>query len=191
MMDRFVLWLPVAILALLGVLTFWISQSVKQSGIRNGINLEEPDSMVEQFLAVSTDASGMPRYKLAAEKLSHFSDAKLTMLDKPKFTHLHAKQGEMQISSNKASVSPEGEKVIFTGEVNLLRPAHQGRSEMSMKTSRLVVLTEKNEAFTEEPVVIQQPGMQITATGLRLFANTRVLKLKGRVKVQYQNARRA
>lgn len=191
MIDRFALWLPIAILALLALLTFWIDQSIKEAGSQNGANEKEPDSIVENFLAVSTDLAGVPRYRLAAEKLSHFSDSKRTFLDNPKLTHLHAEQGEMQISSRKASVSPEGEKVIFTGDVNLLRPANDGRNEMSMRTSYLEVLTEKSEALTREPVFIQQPGMQITANGLHLFANTRVLKLKGRVKVQYQNASRA
>lgn len=191
MIDRFALLLPIAVLAMLALLTFWIEQSVKEAGSRNGVNEREPDSIVENFLAVSTDVTGVPRYRLAAEKLSHFSDSKRTFLDNPKLTHLHAKQGEMQITSRKANVSPEGDKVVFTGEVNLLRPANNGRKEMSMRTSYLEVLTEKSEAFTREQVFIQQPGMQITANGLHLFANTRVLKLKGRVKVQYQNASRA
>lgn len=190
MKDKFSLWLPVAILAVLAVLSFWIDQSIREAGGRNGVNLKEPDSVVENFLAVSTDVAGVPRYRLAAEKLSHFTDSKLTLLEEPKFTHIHPKQGEMQISSSKASVSPEGDKVIFTGQVDLLRLGPRGGVGMSMQTSYLEVLTEKSEAHTEEPVIIRQPGMQVTANGLHLFANSRVLKLKGRVKVQYQNAKR-
>ncbi len=191
MRDRFALWLPMALLVMLALLTFWIDQSVKEAGSRNEVNLEEPDSIVESFLAVSTDAAGVPRYRLTAEKLSHFSGNKLTLLDNPRLTHFHEKQGEMQISSSKASVTPDGERVVFTGQVNLLRPAAEGENEMSMQTSYLEVQTGKNEAFTGQPVVIRQPGMQITAAGLHLFADTRVLKLKGRVKAQYQNANRA
>ena len=191
MMDRFALWLPLAILGLLGVLTFWIDQSVKEAGKQKDIGEKEPVSIVENFLAVSTDQTGEPRYRLVAEKLSHFSGSGLTLLDNPKFTHLHVKQGEMQIFSTKASVSPDGEKVIFTGQVNLLRPAIEGKAEMSMQTAYLEVLTEKSEALTSEQVVIRQPGMQVTAKGLHLFANSRILKLKGRVKVEYQNASRA
>jgi lipopolysaccharide export system protein LptC len=188
MMDRFALWLPMAVLALLAVLSFWIEQSVKEAGSATGANQKEPDSIVENFLAVSTDAAGVPRYRLSADRLKHFSGSKLTLLDNPKLTHLHEEEGEMEIASKNARVSPEGDKVTFTGEVNVLRPAYDGRKEMSMQTSYLEVLTEKNEAFTEEPVVIEQPGMKITANGLHLFANTRILKLKGRVKAQYQNA---
>lgn len=191
MRDRFAYWLPMTLLVLLALLTFWISQSVKEAGSRNGINLDEPDSIVENFLAVSTDVAGVPRYRLAAEKLSHYSRNEMTLLDKPILTHFHEKQGEMQISSSKASVTPGGDKVVFTGQVNLLRPAGAGGKEMSMQTSFLEVRTEKNEAFTGQPVVIRRPGLQITAAGLHLFADTRVLKLKGRVKAQYQNANRA
>ncbi len=190
MTDKLSLWLPVAILAMLAALSFWIDQSVREAGGHNGVNLKEPDSIVENFLAVSTDVTGTPRYQLAADKLSHFTNSKLTLLDKPKFTHIHPSQGEMQISSSKASVSPDGDKVVFTGQVNVLRPGLRDRAEMSMQTSNLEVLTQKSEAHTQEPVIIRQPGMQVTANGLHLFANSRVLKLKGRVKVEYQNARR-
>jgi len=191
MRDRFSLWLPMALLAMLALFTFWIDQSVKEAGIRNGANLDEPDSIVESFLAVSTDVAGVPRYRLTARKLSHYSGNKLTVLDTPTLTHFHEKQGEMQISSNSASVTPDGEKVMFTGEVNIQRPAAGGKEGMSMQTSYLEIQTEKNEAFTSQPVVIRQPGLQITASGLHLYADTRVLKLKGRVKAQYQNANRA
>lgn len=190
MTGRFALWLPVAVLAMLAALTFWIQQSVKEAAIR-GVNAAEPDSIVENFLAVSTDAAGMPRYRLSADKLSHFSGNKLTLLDNPEFTHIHAKQGEMRISSKSAKVSPEGDKVVFSGDVRLVRPADGAKKEMSMLTSRLEVFTKKNEALTQEPVVIRQPGMQVTASGLHLFADTRVLQLKGRVKVQYHHAKRA
>jgi len=192
MRDRFAFWLPMTLLVLLALLTFWIDQSVNEDGKRNGTNLDEPDSVVESFLAVGTDVTGVPRYQLSAERLSHFSGSRLTLLDNPTLTHFHAKQGEMRISSSKASVTADGDKVVFTGQVNLLRPATvEGRNEMSMQTSYLEVQTEKSEAFTGQPVVIRQPGMEITATGLHLFADTRVLKLKGRVKAQYQNANRA
>lgn len=191
MRQRFTLWLPMALLLLLALLTFWINLSVKKAGSRSEVNLDEPDSIVENFLAVSTDVTGVPRYRLAAEKLNHYSSNKLTLLDKPTLTHLHQEQGEMQISSNKASVTPDGEKVVFSGQVNLLRPAGTSGKEMSMQTSYLEVRTGNNEAFTGQPIVIRQPGLQITATGLHLFADTRVLKLKGRVKALYQNANRA
>ena len=191
MREGFALWLPMTLLVMLALLTFWIDQSVKEAGSRNGINLEEPDSIVESFLAVSTDATGVPRYRLTADKLSHFSGNKLTSLDKPTLTQFHEKQGEIRISSSKASVTPDGEKVVFSGQVNLLRPAVAGTREMTMQTSYLEVHTGKSEAFTGQPVLIRQPGMQITAAGLHLFADTRVLKLKGRVKAQYQNANRA
>lgn len=185
------LWLPMTLLVMLALLTFWIDQSVKEAGNRDGVNQNEPDSIVESFLAVSTDATGVPRYQLKADKLSHFSGNKLTLLDNPTLTQFQEKQSEMRISSGKASVSPDGEKVVFSGQVNLLRPAMAGESELTMQTSYLEVHTGKREAFTGQPVLISQPGMQITATGLHLFADTRVLKLKGRVKVQYQNANRA
>lgn len=191
MINRFALWLPMTLLVVLALLSFWIEQSVKEVTVRNGVNLDEPDSIVENFVADSTDATGVPRYRLSAVRLRHYSGNQLTLLDEPRLTHFHEQQGEMRIASQTASVTPDGSSVVFSGDVKLLRPAAPGRGEMSLRTAWLEVLTAKNEAHTDKPVLIEQPGMQVSAAGLHLFADSRVLKLKGRVKAQYQNANRA
>lgn len=191
MIERFQFWLPLAVLGFLAVLSFWLNQTIQESGGRNGINEKEPDSIVENFLAISTDQAGVPRYRLTAVKLEHFSNTKQTLLDTPVLTQMHAKHGELKITSNKATVSPEGEKVEFFGEVNLSRLSPAGGGRFTMKTARLEVLPDKGLVSTRSPVVIEQPGMRVTANGLNLSANSHVLKLTGRVKAQYQSSRRA
>lgn len=191
MTERFQFWLPLAVLGFLAVLTFWLEQSIQESGTRNGVNQKEPDSIVENFLAISTDQTGTPRYRLAAAKLKHFSVNKVTLLDAPALTQMHAKQGEFRITANKATVSAEGEKVEFLGEVNLSRQPVGGRGGMTLKTASLDVLPDKGLVSTRAAVIIEQPGLKVTANGLNLSAHSRVLKLTGRVKAQYQSSRRA
>jgi lipopolysaccharide export system protein LptC len=191
MTDRILFWFPLAVLGSLALLTFWLAQTIQEAGARKGVNQKEPDSIVENFRATSTDATGTPRYRLSASKLRHFSDSKMTLLDRPSLTQIHAKHGELKITSSTASVSPEGEKVVFSGDVSLSRQSAGGKGNITMKTAYLEVLPEKGVASTRKPIVIEQPGMRVTANGLNLSANTRVLKLTGRVKVQYQSPRRA
>lgn len=191
MTARFQFWLPLALLGFLAVLTFWLEQTIQESSGRNGANEKEPDSIVENFRAISTDQSGAPRYRLVAAKLKHFSDSKVTLLDTPTLTQMHARHGELKITSNKATVSPEGEKVEFFGDVNLSRISAGKKSGITMKTAHLEVLPDKGLVSTRVPVTIEQPGMRVTANGLNLSANSRVLKLSGRVKAQYQSPHRA
>lgn len=191
MIARFPFWLPLTVLGFLAALTFWLEQSIQESGARQGINQKEPNSIVENFLAISTDQTGVPRYRLVAARLKHFSGSNITTLDAPVLTQLHARQGEMKVTANKANVSDEGEKVEFLGGVNLSRQPVSGRGGMTLKTASLDVLPDKGLVTTRAAVTIEQPGLKVTANGLSLSVHSRVLKLTGRVKAQYQSYRRA
>lgn len=190
MIERFQYWLPLAVLGFLALLTFWLDQTIQVSSQQNGINLKEPDSIVENFMAVSTDPAGVPRYRLVAARLKHYSDDKATLLDAPALTQLHAKQGELKVTATQAVVSPGGEQVEFVGGVTLSRAPVSGQGGMTMRTERLEVLPDKGLVSTRAPVVIEQPGMKVTAGGLNLSVNSRVLKLTGRVKAQIQSPHR-
>lgn len=191
MIDRNAMWLPLVILALLAALSFWIEQSIQEGGNSLKNNGKEPDSIIENFKASSTDEAGIPRYRLTASKLSHYPANDVTLLEKPQFTHLHAKQGEMVVSSNRAQVSAKGEEVIFTDNVSLRRLSPENREALSLKSQTLKVLPDKEQILATHPVTITAPGLHVTANGMQLFGKTRILKLKGRVQAEFKNAPRS
>ena len=190
MFDRNAIWLPLAIMALLAVLSFWLERSIQEAAAPGKTNGQQPDSIIERFSATSTDETGVPRYRLTAGKLSHFTHSGATLLEQPRFTHLHARHGELVVSSAKASVSAKGEEVLFTGNTLLKRVEAQGREVLSLSSPSLKVLTEQEQIFTQQPVTITAPGLHLTAAGMHLSGKTRILKLKGRVKARFQNAPR-
>lgn len=191
MIDRNAFWLPLTILALLAALSFWLEQSIQEAGSPQKKNGHAPDSIIENFKAFSTDEAGIPRYRLTASKLSHFPANDQTLLEHPQFTHLHAKQGELIVSSGRASVSAKGEEVVFTDDVSLRRTASGGRGALSVQSQSLKVLPDQEQIIAQDPVTIIAPGLQVSAMGMQLSGKTRILKLKGRVKAQFQNAPRA
>lgn len=191
MIDRNALWLPLAILALLAALSFWLEQSIQQGGHAHQRSAREPDSIIENFRAASTDEAGLLRYRLTAARLSHFPDTGLTLLEQPRFTHLHATQGELIVSSRRASVGAKGEEVTFTDDVSLRREATGTRAGLSVTSQSLRVFPEQEQILTQHPVVITAPGLKVSAMGMQLSGKTRILHLKGRVKAEFQNAPRA
>jgi lipopolysaccharide export system protein LptC len=190
MIDRNVIWLPMVILALLAVLSFWIEQSIQGGLDSNRSNPNEPNSIIENFKASSTDEAGIPRYRLTAAKLSHFPSNDSTLLEKPQFTHLHATQGEMIVSAQRAQVGPEGEEVIFSDNVSLRRLSSGNRAALSLKSQTLKVYPDKEQIVAPQHVTITAPGLQLTAAGMQLSGKTRILKLHGRVKAEFKNAPR-
>jgi lipopolysaccharide export system protein LptC len=191
MIDRNALWLPLAILALLAALSFWLEQTIQASGNGQKRNERDPDSIIENFKAASTDEAGLLRYRLTASKLSHYPANDQTLLEQPRFTHLHPTQGEMIVSSRHASVSAGGEEVIFTDDVSLHRKASGKREALSVASQSLKVLPDREQIIAQHPVTITAPGLKVSAMGMQLSGKTRILQLKGRVKAQFQNAPRA
>jgi lipopolysaccharide export system protein LptC len=190
MIDRNAIWLPLVILVMLAVLSFWIEQSIQGGVDSRKTNVNEPDSIIENFKASSTDEAGIPRYRLTAGKLSHFPASDSTLLEQPQFTHLHAKQGEMIVSAQRAQVGPEGEEVIFSDNVSLRRLSPGNREALTLKSQTLKVYPDKEQIIAPQHVTITAPGLQLTATGMQLSGKTRILKLKGRVKAEFKNAPR-
>jgi lipopolysaccharide export system protein LptC len=127
---------------------------------------------------------------LTASKLSHYPVNDLTLLEQPRFTQLHATQGEMVVDSRQASVSSMGEEVVFTDDVSLRRLASAGQEELLVRSQSLKVLPDQEQVIAQQPVTITSPGLQVSAMGMQLFGKTRIIKLKGRVNAQFQNAPR-
>ena len=95
MIARGSLWLPLAILLVLAVLSFWIERSVQISANGDPTTRTEPEGIMENFDALRTDATGQPHYRLTARKLKHYSNSKRTELDSPRFVQLDPQSGEV------------------------------------------------------------------------------------------------
>ena len=75
--------------------------------------------------------------------------------------------------------------------MRLVRAAREGNSELIMETSWLHVMPEAHLAKTDREVRISDANMLITAVGLELNSETRVLKLLSNVRGRYEKNRPA
>jgi lipopolysaccharide export system protein LptC len=189
MIGRSSLWLPFTLLLLLAGLSFWLERTVQ--GPENGsvTNNTEPESIVENFEAVRTDKLGRLQYRLSARKLWHFSSDRPSELETPRFVQIVQESGDMIATSRRATVSNDGKEVTLLGRVNILRVATPGQPALSLDTERLLVFPERETLRAPGPVEIRGSGMNAWGSAMELDAKRRVIKLAGRVKAQYQNAK--
>lgn len=185
MITRGSLWLPLVVLLLLAVLSFWIERSVQITANGNQTGKADPEGIMENFEALRTDPSGRPQYRLSAKKLKHYSDSKLTELESPRFVLLDATAGEISVMSRQATVSPDGGEMDLLGEVNVLRGAHAGQSPLTLSTARLLVFPERKLLRAPGTVDIQDKTLKLRAGAMEYNVEQRVIKLTGRVRAQY------
>lgn len=183
MTDRSGGLFPLALLLALAGLTFWLDRIVQppEAGPRV-VGTMEPDYIVDGLAAVNMDAQGRITHTLRAQKMTHYPENDLTLLVEPKFVAYVEGQSPVTVTSREARMSGNGEDVYFEREVRVVRAPFANSSELVLETNYLHVIPDANVAKTDRPVTIRDSNTVVTASGLELNSETRVLKLQGRVR---------
>lgn len=185
MSARGSLWLPLAILLLLAAISYWLERSVQLPDNGNGSERKDPEGIIENFDALSTDATGRPHYRLTARKLKHYSEGKRTELESPRLVQFDDKTGEVSVVAQQATVSPDGHEVDLRGNVHVVRAARAGQSDLSLKTARLLVFPKRNQLSAPGPVDISDANLNVHASAMEFDSKQRIIKLTGRVQARY------
>lgn len=185
MIARGSLWLPLAILLLLAVLSFWIERSVQLTANGGAASGRDPEGIMENFDALRTDAAGRPHYRLSASKLKHYSNSKLTELESPRFVQLDQRTGEVTAAAREATISPDGQEVDLRGDVTLERAARPGQSALSLRTARLLVFPDRDLLRAPGAVDLSDATLRVQAGAMEFDAKRRLIRLTGRVKARY------
>lgn len=189
MIARGSLWLPLAILALLAALSFWIERSVQVTDTNGHAGRADPEGIMENFEALRTDPAGQPQYRLSAKRLKHYSGSKLTELEAPHFVQLDPEAGEVRATANEATVSAAGDEVDLRGDVVVERAARPGQPAMTLRTAQLLVYPER-DLLRAPGVVDLDDGIQTVRAGAMEYdAGQRIIKLSGRVQARYHPAK--
>ena len=188
MYARPTILLPLALLALLAMLTFWIDYSVQMPDAKaDGSSRHDPDYILNNFVTSRTDENGDLRYKLTAAEMRHYPDDDTTELEVPHFTRYETDKPFSQIEGKQGFVSSDGKEIEFVGDVKVIRQAYNGNGEMQVLTDRLMLLPNEERATTSSPVLITQaPKTVIRATGMIYDKKKKTITLLKRVKAHYE-----
>lgn len=188
MSERLTAWFPLALLAALAALSFWLDSFVQLPGSGSGTTVRhDPDYIVDGLAAVRMATDGSVKHSLSAQRMVHYPDDDTTHLRLPRFVSYATAQAPVTITSSEALVSSEGENIYFHDNVVVTRAPYDNRSELKMRTSYLHVMPDDNIARTDRPVTITDANTTVEAVGLELNSETQVLRLLSRVKGTYHD----
>ncbi|MDD4962330.1 MAG: LPS export ABC transporter periplasmic protein LptC [Gallionella sp.] len=179
-------WLP--LLPLLGLLavTYWLNEQVQPEKILSDRHAEHfPDAIMERFSAIALDERGKPRGIMAGQKLLHYSDDDSTEVIAPHVTSLSVDHPPVHITALHASISSKGDEIFFDRAVRVLRVANAQRVALTMDTESLRVIPDKDWCETDRPVRIVEGQNILTAIGMEMDNQTRLIKLRAQVKSDY------
>jgi lipopolysaccharide export system protein LptC len=179
-------WFPLLLLAVLAGLSFWLDQLVRSGEpVRDARARHDPDLILQSFDADKLGPTGAPAYTLAAKRLLRFPDDQTVRLDEPRFEQIGASGITTSITAKYGTVSGQGDNVHFIDDVKVVRSAYKDRSELTLDTSYLQVTPELGLARTDRPVTIRDASTTVTAVGLELRDEDRIVTLLSQVKGRY------
>lgn len=172
---------PLIILATLTALTFWLRSATEMPDIRrDGKHRHDPDFIVDQANLRKVNANGHLQYTLKSIEMRHFPDDETSELKQPDVVFLNPKRPSLNITSDHALVSKDGEQIDLTGNVRIVRAATASDPQMVTTTTTLTVFPDDETAFTKSPVLITQGKSWIKGIGMQLDNRALTAQLESR-----------
>ena len=188
-LDRLVAWSPVLLLGALAALTYWLDAQVQPpTERRDGSSRHDPDLFLEDFRAVTFDASGKPREALSAQGAQHFPDDDSAELAKPRLSLTEPGRPTLTISADRGRIAGDREHGDFTGHVRVERdadptPATGGEPSgpVTLTTDLLHVFTKEQRVQTDAAVTIEEPRGIIRGRGLEFDNKAKRVRITSHV----------
>lgn len=178
--------LPLAILLLLAMLTFWLDRTVELNTARPASPVtHEPDYVVENFVIRRLSERGDPRYLLSSTRMVHYPDDDSSHLQSPKLVQAQPGRAETRVSAKRGVVSTDGKEVRLFEDVELFKAGEkspQGMTDdMRVRTEYLRVVPDEDKADTPERVRIEQGKTVLAGTGMTFDNRYRRIELQSSV----------
>jgi lipopolysaccharide export system protein LptC len=184
-MGRHSLWLPLVLMLFLAAVSAWLNYTVQHTVNADALHETDPESIIENFQAVRTDVQGRIKERLSGVRLSHFSGSEISDLLKPHLVQITPGMADLSVISGHATISHNNNEIVLDQNVVATRAASLNNSAMVLRTERLLVYPQTNQARSPGAVSLSGGGLSVNANSLVADGNYRTLNFSGRVRSHY------
>lgn len=187
--DRLAVYLPVILMALLALGSYWLLRNtpVLGPGTAEAPPTEEPDYYMRRFSVRNFDPSGRLESEIFGTEARHYPHNDTLEIDNIRVRAFN-ERGELTVATaNRGISNGEGTQMQLIGNAVVTR--EPGRGADGRPTPRMRISGEFLHAFldtdkvvSDRPVVLERGEDRFTADRLDYDHNDRVLGLDGRVR---------
>lgn len=186
--DRFLLYLPLACMAVLALGSYWMVRTAPQVAVPEAprVQQHDPDYFMEGFAVKTFDADGRLRSEVSGDKVRHYPDTQWLEIDGIHIRSFDAKGILTIASADRGLTNEDGSEVQLMGHALVVREA--GADKAAKASPRMQYRSEFLHAFmnTERikshmPVELQRGNDRFSADSLDFDNVEQVLQLTGRV----------
>jgi lipopolysaccharide export system protein LptC len=186
--ERVTVYLPVMLMALMALGTYWLARNTPALGIPEAQRpaTHDPDYFMRGFSVKTFDASGRLKSEVHGSEARHYPDTDTLEIDQPRMRAFNAR-GELTIATARRALSNgDGSEVQLFGDAVVVREAvtdaqGQTRPRLEFRGEFLHAFVEAERVRSNKPVELRRGTDRFTADSLDYDNVDRVLELQGRV----------
>ena len=189
--DRLSLYLPVFLMGLLAMATYWLVRSTPPPDQPQATLAprHEPDYFMRKFAVRTYDASGQLKSEVSGGEARHFPDTDTLEIDQ---VHIRSfsPQGQLTVATaQRAIANGDGSEVQLMGNAQVVREPVQGingqtQPGVSFASEFLHAFMNTERVKSHKPVTLTRGNDRFTADSLDYDNVDRVMLLNGRVRGQ-------
>lgn len=187
--DRFLLYLPLACMAVLALGTYWMVRSAPAPAEPVAVRAPstDPDYFMEGFSVKTFDAAGRVRSEVMGAKVRHYPDTRLLEIDGIRIRSFDAK-GQLTVASAMRGLTNEdGSEVQLIGNARVVReaatgPAAPATPRMQFSGEFLHAFLNTERITSHKPVELVRGKDRFTADRMDFDNAEQLLQLTGRVR---------
>ena len=187
--ERFLLYLPLALMALLALGTYWLVRTVPTSAgaATTQVQGHDPDYLMSGFSVRTFDAEGRIRTEVVGDQARHYPDTLLLEIDGIRVRSFDA-QGRLTTASAQHGVTnDDSSELQLIGNAVVVREADTDTSgkttpRMEYRGEFLHAFLNTEQIKSHKPVELLRGNDRFTADTLDFDNVEQVLQLHGRVR---------
>ncbi|HEU4622879.1 MAG TPA: LPS export ABC transporter periplasmic protein LptC [Burkholderiaceae bacterium] len=185
-MGPLVRYLPLTIAALLALGTWWLADQQRRSyEPPAAVSPANPDFIVEYANMSRIGMNGTAETLISSDRLVHYTQNDRSVLTNPRVLQTRTNEPPITITADSGVSLRQAEEVQLTGDVRMTRAATPETPPLEIRTERLTVRPDDDQAFTDAPVRIDQGHSVLTGDGMDFNNSYRTLEVRDRVRASF------
>ncbi len=181
---------PLILMLSLALLTFWLERAARIDQAHPSLRRHDPDYLVHDFKIISYGPAGEAVSRLTGRKMVHYPDDDSTELDAPRVVQTKAGEAPMTLTAKRGALSQDGEDTFLYDNVLLVRSSVAEQPELRMRTDFLHIVRDRSLLRTDREIAVTEESRSLTGRGMEYDNGTRVLKLREKVRVRYDQRKK-
>jgi LPS export ABC transporter protein LptC len=167
-------------------LSFLNQRDRQTENITTSPNNNTPTVSFENIEMIINSPAGQPQYELTAPKYWLFHDQQKSQFSSPNIIIYNENGSKIFASSEKGETHDENQVITLIGDVKIEQPSTSLEPvPLNIYTEKLTVSQKTQLVTTNLPVTATRGTQKITANGMTLNLDSKILHLHSNVKGQY------